>query len=439
MKTKFYLSWITTIVAAFFFMIMSYDFFQDHKWITSLLFFILAIVMIIVNLQYILKSSREAEQILGAITNQDFSLFPNKKQENRLKQQAVNLYYKEKEANTNFLSFKVLYENILNQLDIGIMILSSSDAGWQVFYSNPKFIEILKIPKYNSWDYYEEKIPEFYQLIAATSYQESQDFMEISINNGNLQTYSLRTTRVDTPKENYCIITLESVQKIVERKEKMAWNNLMKVISHELLNTLTPINSLITNMEYIADQEEVTAEDQEEMRDSLKIINNKSEQLLSFVNSYRQVAELPKPRLERILLQPIFDKAVRLMSSEFQNKGITLEVEKTDLSIMADEKMIERSLINLLTNAMHAVEDTENKKVSIYAELLNKRVVIRVNDNGVGISDQIADKIFMPFYTTRSSGSGIGLTLTKSIMEAHNGYINYRKLTPGSSFELWFT
>ncbi|KUY30435.1 sensor histidine kinase [Elizabethkingia ursingii] len=439
MKTKFYIIQIAILLLGLVFGILAFDCYESEKWITALLFLFLSAFMIILNIRNAQQSGRETEQILQAINHKDFSLFPDKKQHDPLKQKAVDLYYQEKEKNTDVLSFKVLYENILNQLDIGIMILKENANDWEVFYSNPKFIEILKVPKYNRWSLYEEKSPEFFSLIKDTGYRESQDFMEVSINQSGFQTYSIRTTRLETPREDFCIISLESVQKIIERKEKMAWNNLMKVISHELLNTLTPINSLIRNMEYITDQEEISGDDQEEIKESLKIVNNKSEQLLNFINNYRQVAELPKPKLQKISIRPVIEKVLRLMESEFQNKNITLTTSIKDYMIMADEKMLERSLINLLTNALHAVEDLENGKIKISTDQQNTRTVIQVEDNGIGISEQISDKIFLPFFTTRNSGSGIGLTLTKSIMEAHNGYINFRKQQQGSVFELWFT
>ncbi|UTF93883.1 sensor histidine kinase [Elizabethkingia anophelis] len=439
MKTKFYIIQIAILLLGLVFGILAFDCYESGKWITALLFLCLSVFMIILNIRNAQQSGKETEQILQAINHKDFSLFPDKKQNDPLKQKAVDLYYQEKEKNTDVLSFKILYENILNQLDIGIMILKENTNDWEVFYSNPKFIEILKVPKYNRWSLYEEKSPEFFKLIKDTDYRESQDFMEVSINQAGFQTYSLRTTRLETPSEDFCIISLESVQKIIERKEKMAWNNLMKVISHELLNTLTPINSLIRNMEYITDQEEISRDDQEEIKESLKIVNNKSEQLLNFINNYRQVAELPKPKLQKISIRPVIEKVLRLMESEFQNKSITVSANIRDYMVMADEKMLERSLINLLTNALHAVEDLDNGKIKINTDQQNTRTVIQVEDNGIGISDQISDKIFLPFFTTRNSGSGIGLTLTKSIMEAHNGYINFRKQQQGSVFELWFT
>lgn len=409
MKIQFYISQIAFLVLSLICGVLAYDFFESKKWITALLFLCISIAMIILNLRNSQRAEKEAEQIMEAILQKDFSLFPEKNQRNRLKQQAVKLYYEEKENNTDILSFKVLYENILNQLDIGIMILKEAGNDWEVFYANPKFIDSLKVPKYNIWSFYQEKIPDFYKLVENTGYRESQDFMEVSINQERFQTYSIRTTRLETPREDFCIISMESVQKIIERKEKMAWNNLMKVLSHELLNTLTPVNSLIRNMEYITDQESISQEDQEEIKESLRIVNNKSEQLLSFINSYRQVAELPKPKIHKVFIKPVIEKVLQLMESELQNKNITLVTNIKNYQILADEKMLERSLVNLLTNALHAVDGISEGKIKIQTEQQNTRTIIQIEDNGTGINDQISDKIFLPFLQHAPVAQGLAL------------------------------
>jgi nitrogen fixation/metabolism regulation signal transduction histidine kinase len=234
------------------------------------------------------------------------------------------------------------------------------------------------------------------------------------------------------------VISLESIQKIIDKKEKLAWNNLMKVISHELLNTLTPVNSLVHNLEYITEQEELTKEDQDDIKDSLKIINSKSQQLLHFIDSYRQVAELPKPKKTHFNLKNCVENVLKIFNTEFKNKNIEIVLNLKDFHIKADEKMIERVLVNLITNSIFALENLHTqKKISIELQDFNNRTLIKVEDNGGGIDEKIANKIFLPFFTTRQNGSGIGLTLAKSIMEAHNGYLTYRKTENGSSFEGW--
>jgi len=210
------------------------------------------------------------------------------------------------------------------------------------------------------------------------------------------------------------------------------------VISHELLNTLTPVNSLIQNLEYIANQDVIEKEDQQDMQESLMIINNKSKQLLNFVDDYRQVAELPKPVFKTISLTHIVESALNFLKPEFEKNNITIVNSLENQVVFADQKMIERCLINLYLNAIFAVSNTNEKIIKTEIKTLNKRIIVSVEDSGIGIQKEIQDKIFLPFFTTRNGGSGIGLTLSKSIMEAHKGYLNYKALDQGSRFEIWF-
>ncbi len=417
--------------------IFAFHFYSKHQWINFGLFTVMGIGSIILAQNFALSYIQKTEKLLLAIRKKDFSLFPET-EENDLVHNTVKLYYQSKEEHLSLSSYKLLYEEILNQLEIGLMILSEKDHKWEIFYVNPVFLEILQIPKYNSWELYQAKAPGFYQIIEQTHYENSQEFFDISINENVKQSFSLRTKKVQNIKNRFCIISLESVQKIIEQKEKLAWNNLMKVISHELLNTLTPVNSLIQNLEYIANQDRVEKEDQQEMKESLMIINSKSKQLLNFVDDYRQVAELPKPVFKTISLTVIVESALRFLKPEFEKNNITVINSLENQTVSADRKMIERCLINLYLNAIYAVADRSEKIIRTEIKTFNKRILLSVEDNGMGISNEIKDKIFLPFFTTRLSGSGIGLTLSKSIIEAHKGYLNYKPLEQGSRFEIWF-
>ena len=434
-KTK--IVWLIFILLAIVSGIFAFDFYSQNKWINCILFSLVSLVCVILAQTSALSYIRKTEKLLLAIQKKDFSLFP-KIEENSLVDNAVKLYYQSKEEHLSLSSYKLLYEEILNQLEIGLMILSKKNEDWEIFYVNPVFLEILEIPKYNSWNLYEKKASDFYKIIEQTNYENSQEFFDISINENTKQSFSLRTKKVQNAKYRFCIISLESVQKIIEQKEKLAWNNLMKVISHELLNTLTPVNSLIQNLEYIANQEIIEKEDQQDMKKSLMIINSKSKQLLNFVDDYRQVAELPKPVFKTISLTNIVESALNFLKPEFEKNHITIVNSLENQIILADEKMIERCLINLYLNAIYAVSDNVERTITTEIKTQNKRIILTVEDNGVGIQKEIQDKIFLPFFTTRSNGSGIGLTLSKSIIEAHKGYLNYKPLEQGSRFEIWF-
>lgn len=434
-KTK--IVWLIFILLAIVSGIFAFDFYSQNKWINCILFSLVSLVCVVLAQTSALSYIQKTEKLLLAIQKKDFSLFP-KIEENSLVDNAVKLYYQSKEEHLSLSSYKLLYEEILNQLEIGLMILSKKNEDWEVFYVNPVFLEILEIPKYNSWNLYENKAPDFYKIIEQTNYENSQEFFDISINENAKQSFSLRTKKVQNAKHRFCIISLESVQKIIEQKEKLAWNNLMKVISHELLNTLTPVNSLIQNLEYIANQEIIEKEDQQDMKKSLMIINSKSKQLLNFVDDYRQVAELPKPVFKTISLTNIVESALNFLKPEFEKNHIKIVNSLENQIILADEKMIERCLINLYLNAIYAVSDNVERTITSEIKTQNKRIILTVEDNGIGIQKEIQDKIFLPFFTTRSNGSGIGLTLSKSIIEAHKGYLNYKPLEQGSRFEIWF-
>ena len=432
--------WIILVLLCMVFLFFGYDFFIAKKYITALLFSGIGFLFLGYSWILINQKIAETEKIITSIRRKDFTLFPKEDDTNELKNEAVKLYYQAKNENTQLTSFKLLYENILAKQEIGFLILNKTTTknDWNVFFCNPAFLNILQVPKYNDWDFYKEKSPNFYDLIESTNYRDSQEFIDISVKESSKQSFSIRTTRIESPDQIFCVVSLESVQKIIDKKEKLAWNNLMKVISHELLNTLTPVNSLIQNLEYLAQQDELNKDDQDEMKGSLQIINSKSQQLLHFIDSYRQVAELPKPKKSLFNLKTTIENVLQIFGSEFKSKNIKTFLNISDINLNADEKMVERVLVNLLTNSMHALSHSEKKEISIETQYLNNRTVIKIQDSGEGINDKIQDKIFLPFFTTRQNGSGIGLTLAKSIMEAHNGYIVYRNLEGGSVFEVWF-
>ena len=432
--------WIILVLLCMVFLFFGYDFFIAKKYITALLFSGIGFLFLGYSRILINQKIAETEKIITSIRRKDFTLFPKEDDTNELKKEAVKLYYQAKNENTQLTSFKLLYENILAKQEIGFLILNKTTTknDWNVFFCNPAFLNILQVPKYNDWEFYKEKSPNFYDLIESTNYRDSQEFIDISVKESSKQSFSIRTTRIESPDQIFCVVSLESVQKIIDKKEKLAWNNLMKVISHELLNTLTPVNSLIQNLEYLAQQDELNKDDQDEMKGSLQIINSKSQQLLHFIDSYRQVAELPKPKKTLFNLKTTIENVLQIFGSEFKSKNIKTFLNISDINLNADEKMVERVLVNLLTNSMHALSHSEKKEISIETQYLNNRTVIKIQDSGEGINDKIQDKIFLPFFTTRQNGSGIGLTLAKSIMEAHNGYIVYRNLEGGSVFEVWF-
>lgn len=209
----------------------------------------------------------------------------------------------------------------------------------------------------------------------------------------------------------------------------------MKVISHELLNSLTPIRSLSQNLNELVQQESLSAEDLEDIKQSVATMHNRSNHLQEFVESYRKLAMLPSPKKEKAELSELVESCLQIMQPLFKKESIAV-VNQLNFKrwIMVDRNQMEQVIINLLTNSMYALEAKDRREISISAELKEKRLYLIITDTGAGIEPEIEDKIFLPFFTTRKDGAGIGLTLSKNIIEAHGGYLAFENGKNGTKF-----
>ncbi|WP_371414595.1 PAS domain-containing sensor histidine kinase [Flavobacterium sp. 140616W15] len=209
----------------------------------------------------------------------------------------------------------------------------------------------------------------------------------------------------------------------------------MKVISHELLNSITPIRSISQNLQELVEQDSISSDDLEDIKNGVGTMLRRSDLLQKFVEGYRKLAMQPSPQKEKIDLLQLIEYCLQIMNPLFKEKGI--EVINTitfKYWLFVDQQQIEQVLINLLTNSMHALENTESKQISIAAEIKENRIFIKITDNGSGIDEEIENKVFLPFFTTRKEGAGIGLTLSKSIIEAHGGYLDFKNQDGKTTF-----
>ena len=209
-------------------------------------------------------------------------------------------------------------------------------------------------------------------------------------------------------------------------------------MSHEIINTITPISSLAENLDSLL-QEEIDDETFVEISQGLRIIKRRSYHLTSFVDNYRKLAELPLPQKEKIDLTQVIQHTLLLFEHEFISKKIEIQFNNSIyIAINADKQQIEQVIINLLSNCLHALVDIENPQIRITLIEEINRVQLIIFDNGIGVSKEIKDNIFVPYFTTRKDGSGIGLTLSKSIIEAHNGTLLFNSKKGETSFIITF-
>jgi two-component system, NtrC family, nitrogen regulation sensor histidine kinase NtrY len=223
---------------------------------------------------------------------------------------------------------------------------------------------------------------------------------------------------------------------------------LIRVLMHEIMNSITPITSLSDSLLNIYKKAEKTVSPHEldehkiaTTIQGLKAISEQGKGLTNFVESYRKLTRIPKPELKTIRIADIFSR-VKVLSESFDNMNntkIVFNVDQMDLEILADENLISLVLINLIKNAVEANRENESGLIKISAGLSNEnQAEILVSDNGPGISKENLDKIFIPFFTTRPDGSGIGLSLSRQIMGAHGGNLRVRSV-PGKETVFYMT
>jgi signal transduction histidine kinase len=233
-------------------------------------------------------------------------------------------------------------------------------------------------------------------------------------------------------------------------KEISTWQKLVSIISHEIVNSAIPITNLAgMTAQMLEDEsgavqkpEEIGEEVTEDIHHSLRIIESRTQGLINFVKATKSLTEIQKPNIRIIFIRDLFDRIATLYMAKFREKGVVFETEITpaDLFIEADLELIEQVIINLIQNAMEAMIDISDPKLLLKASKNDSQLVeISVSDNGPGISDEVLERIFLPFYSTKSNNSGIGLSLSQQIMMLHHGRLEVSpSQMKGATFKMTF-
>lgn len=375
------------------------------------------------------------DRTLLSILNNDFSTnFPQENKKDNF-QTLYLLYETLKIREQEQTSKELIYRSLLNNIETAAIILEKENDDWNIFLMNDCFSDLFKVPKVSHWKYLKNYIPSLCAEIEKTDFSELKSAISIKIEEQDLQTFMLQTSRTQTYNKEYFIILLDSIQRVIEKKEKEAWINLMKIISHELMNSLTPIRALSQNLLHIVDQESLEEDDFDDIKSSISTIINRSDHLQVFVENYRKLAMLPTPTKEMTPINALFEDCLRIMSPILKAENIELINDiHSSRSIMIDKNQMEQVIINLITNSVYALKEKDEKKMYVSSYTENNRFFITISDNGKGIDPEIQDKVFLPFFTTRKDGAGIGLTLSKNIIEAHGGYLSYQTDEDKTSF-----
>lgn len=249
---------------------------------------------------------------------------------------------------------------------------------------------------------------------------------------------AIHATELKLRGHSYKLIALQNIHSELESKEVEAWQNLTRVLRHEIMNSITPIASLTGTLNDILKEDlepngedsfEISNDSLSDLNEGLQTIENRSKGLIKFVDAYRDYTSIPKPKFGLIKIDELFEHISKLLIHEFNDLGIQFKsnILFDNLEITADRELIEMVLINILKNAKEALKSKEEAKLELIARVNEEqRVCIDIKDNGPGIIPEAMQRIFIPFYTTKKTGSGIGLALSRQIMQLHNGTLSVK-------------
>ncbi|MBN2486739.1 MAG: hypothetical protein JXB34_12265 [Bacteroidales bacterium] len=384
-------------------------------------------------IRYTDKTNRELANFLESIRFSDFSRTFNMEQMgasfnelNSSFNEVINDFQKvraEKEEHFYYL------QTILQNIDVSVVAYRSdgtieliNKAAKKLFQvSGLKNIQGLATLSLELVDTLLQIKPGESQLVKV---QDDDDFLQLSI----------YATSFKIKDKTITLATIKNIQTMLEEQETEAWQKLIRVLTHEIMNSIAPISSISSTLFVSAaslnrnteGQILLSPEDLDDFNQALHTINRRSEGLIHFVNTYRNLTKIPQPNFTFCKLSDIINNVANLMGEELQAADIKLELrcEPTNISFTADGQLIEQVLINLVKNSIQAMKEQSSGKIKING-FFNKRgrVTLQVSDNGPGILPDVLERIFIPFFTTKPSGSGIGLSLSRQILKLHNGSI----------------
>ncbi len=410
---------------------------------------LIAIVQVGGLIRYVERTNRKLTQFLESIRHSDFSTsFSDKglghsfEGLNRAFNEVIREFRKnraEKEEHYNYLL------TVVQHVSIGI-IAFRKDGKVDIFNNAVKrLLKINNLKEIQELESVKQELPGLLLNMKAGDKQLIKLVVE-----DELQQLSVYATEFRMRGEEFLLVSLQNISSELEEKEIESWQKLIRVLTHEIMNSITPISSLASTVQDILLEEsdsnirmrELDDDDINSVHQALSTISSRSQGLLTFVETYRNLTRIPRPNFRYFPVNELFDRAHSLLRPKMEKFGIrcTARVFPGDLMITADPDLIDQVIINLLLNAMDAVKESVEPIISVTAAFNpSGRVSIDFADNGTGIKPDILDKIFMPFFTSKKEGSGIGLSLSRQIMHLHKGTITVKsKPNEGAVFTLVF-
>ncbi len=398
----------------------------DYIWLTILLS-IASIGLASTIIQVLTRRFVEMDVFLESIKYRDFTKAfkedTGSEDLDSIRAEFNQVYKKIYEINAEKESQFQIRQKILELIHTGIITYNTKSG--DVIWMNNSMQESLDIPLIKNIKFIQDRKPFLYQVLFENEHLK-ENTIELNIQDKRDKVL-VSSAIFKVENENIRLILLQNIDDALNQNESEAWKKLLSVMTHEIMNSIAPIASLAETLEakiaqHVKEKEPLEIDD---LDAGIKSIKNRSEGLFKFAKTYRSLNKITKLNLENKNLQSLFQNISLLMKSSLKEKGIgfDIQLDNQDLKVEMDAHLIEQVIINLILNAADACKDKQDAQISLIGKMQNNGAIIQVADNGTGIPDEIRDRIFVPFFSTKKSGSGVGLSLSKQIMLLHHGKI----------------
>jgi len=437
---------IQIILIALVGMLITISFGREYMLMTTAGLVLLWVGQILFLNFYMNRIHRDVKKFMDALRSQDTSqLFNDRKREGYF----GKLYASFNEITKNFRLVRIekevenqFFRETIKQSASGIMAVSEDD---QVSLINAAALRIFGVDSLKNLSELRKIHPDFADIVSSGNLRDQH--VKILVNSKMIQ-LAVKTTEMNLDGTQVRIYSLLDISREMDHSEVEAWQKLIRVLNHEITNSVVPLHILSTSLFDLfhdGKQQKSAQEMDDEMIDhvilGLKTIIKRSGGLTDFVNTYKSFTSLGEPIISTVPVSEMLHQITSLLEEEIRHSGVKISIIITppELRLLADEKLIEQTLINLLKNSLSALEKRENPMIQLNSFQLGEQISIEVSDNGKGISEEILDHIFTPFFTTRKDGSGIGLSLARQVMQMHKGGINVSSIEGDhSTFTLSF-
>lgn len=373
------------------------------------------------------KTHDELEQFLLSVQYRDFSrYFDSSKGDSEVRflrhgfneiNSTIKTISREKEMQYLYL------QKMLELVDTGILLYKEENG--EVLWMNEALKKMLDIPFLRTVHSLQKRNPSLYEEILSLKVGNAQ---VVSLSK-NLSSYKvlLSATAFHTESIYFKLVAVQNVNEALDANEVQSWQKLLSVLTHEIMNSVAPISSLADTL-----KKRIGMRDDgsllNDLEQGIDTIKNRSEGLIRFTEAYRNLNKINTLLKKEVLVRDLFENIYQLLEPTLEQKGIALEIilKNTNLTLVADGHLLEQVLINLVLNAIEAVKDESEPLITLSASTEGQRTEIRVADNGTGMPEEIMDKIFVPFFSTRKKGTGIGLSICKQIILLHKGTLQVR-------------